>query len=129
MTLIEASRCFRISLEKLTWYEENGLIVYETLVNEVPDYTEDELRKVGIIHDLMKAGMDADVLRKYLQLLRQKACNKDEQIRLLRKQRCRLLEEIHCKQQSLDALDYMIDAIRRDANPEIWKDEDRRYLV
>ena len=129
MTLTEASRCFRISLEKLTWYEENGLIVYETLVNDVPDYTEEELRKVGVIHALMTAGMEVDVLRKYLQLLRQRDGNKDEQIRLLRKQRCRLLEEIHCKQQSLDVLDYMIDEIRREANPEVRKDKDRRYSL
>lgn len=129
MTLTEASRCFRISLEKLTWYEENGLIVYETLVNDVPDYTEDELRKVGVIHALMTAGMEVDVLRKYLQLLRQRDGNKGERIRLLRKQRCRLLEEIHCKQQSLDALDYMIDEIRREANPEVRKDKDRRYSL
>lgn len=113
MTLKEASERFRISIEKLNYYEENGLIVYETLVNDVPDYTEDELRKVGVIHALLTAGMDVNMLRKYLQLLRKKVGSKDEQIRILRKQRCELLDEIHCKQQSLDELDYMIDEIKK----------------
>ena len=113
MTLKEASERFRISIEKLNYYEENGLIVCETLVNDVPDYTENELRKVGIIHALTTAGMDVNVLRKYLQLLRKKVGSKDEQIRILRKQRYEVLDEIHCKQQSLDELDYMIDEIRK----------------
>lgn len=97
MTLKEASERFRISIEKLNYYEENGLIVYETLVNDMPDYTEDELRKVGIIHALLTAGMDINMLRKYLQLLCKKVGSKDEQIKILRKQRCELLDEIHCK--------------------------------
>lgn len=113
MTLKEASERFRISIEKLNYYEENGLIVYETLVNDVPDYTEDELRKVGVIHALLTAGMDVNMLQKYLQLLRKKAGSKDEQIRILRKRRCELLEEIHGKQQSLDELDYMIEEIKK----------------
>lgn len=113
MTLIEASKRFQISIEKLTYYEENGLIVCGAFVNDVPDYTEDELHKVGIIHSLLKGGMDVDTLRRYLQLLRRKTESKDEQIRILRKQRYQLLDEIHCKQQSLDELDYMIDAVRK----------------
>lgn len=114
MTLEEASERFRIGIEKLNDYAENGLIVHEALVNAVPDYTEDELRKVGVIHALLTAGMDVNTLRKYLQLRRQKGQSKDEQIRLLRKQRCELLEEIHSKQQCLDELDYMIDATRKE---------------
>ena len=61
MTLKEASKRFGISLEKLNAYEKYGLIVHETLVNDVPDYTEDELRKVGVIHVLMTAGMDIHI--------------------------------------------------------------------
>ena len=91
MTLIEASKRFQISI----------------------DYTEDELHKVGIIHSLLKAGMDITLLRRYLQLLCRKMENKDEQVRILRKQRYQLLEEIHRKQQSLDELDYMIEEIRK----------------
>lgn len=113
MTLKEASERFCISIERLTYYEGNGLIMYETLVNDVPDYTEEELHKVSMIHDLLEAGMGMDILQKYLQLLRKKTADKTEQIRILRKQRCELMEEIHHKQQCLDRLDYMVDEIRK----------------
>ena len=113
MTLIEASKRFNISIDKLKFYEENQLITCETFVNGVPDYTEDELHKAGVIHALLKAGMDVTALRKYLKLLHGKIENKEEQIRILRKQRYQLLDEIHCKQQCLDELDYMIDEIRK----------------
>lgn len=113
MTLEEAGERFCISMEKLTCYEENRLIMYETLVDGVPDYTEEEIHKVSIIHDLLEAGMGVEVLQRYLQLLREKTANKAEQIRIVRKQRCELMEVIHRKQQCLDRLDYMVDEIRK----------------
>lgn len=51
-------------MERLTYYGENGLIMYETLMDGIPDYTGEELYKASIIHDLLDAGMD--VLQKYL---------------------------------------------------------------
>lgn len=113
MTLKEASERFCISMEKLTYYEENRLIMYETLVDGIPDYTEEELHKVSIIHDLLEAGMGVEVLQGYLQLLFKNTTNKAEQIRIIRKQRCELMEEIHRKQQCLDRLDYMVDEIKK----------------
>lgn len=113
MTLKEASERFCISVEKLTYYEENRLIMYEALADGVPDYTEEELRKVSIIHDLLEAGMEVDAVQEYLQLLHQKNEDKTEQIRVLRKQRYALMEEIHHKQQCLDRLDYMVNEIRK----------------
>lgn len=86
--------------------------MYKTLVDGIPDYTEKELHKVSVIHDLLEAGMDVNVLQKYL-LLRKETAGKTEQIRILRKQRCELMEEIHRKQQCLDRLDYMVDEIRK----------------
>lgn len=53
------------------------------------------------------------MLKKYLSLLENKTGSKEEQIKILRKQRFKLLEDIHEKQQSLDELDYMIDEIKR----------------
>lgn len=38
---------------------------------------------------------------------------KEEQIRIIRKSRAQLLDEIHSKQQLLDQLDYMIHEIRK----------------
>ena len=115
MTLREASERFCISMEKLNYYEKNRLLRYEKLVEGIPDYTEDELHKSGVIHALLEAGMDMNALGKYMEPLHGKTENKEEQIRILRKQRYRLLEEIRCKQKSLDELDYMIDRIKKEA--------------
>lgn len=114
MTLQEAAIRFQINIEKLDFYEKNGLLECRKLIDGIPDYTEDELRRVGLIHSLQKAGFDIDSLRKYFALPAQDDADKKEKIRLLRKQRCQLLDEIHGKQQSLDELDYMIEKIRKE---------------
>ena len=44
---------------------------------------------------------------------------KEEQIRILRKNRLQLLDEIHSKQQLLDQLDYMIHEIKKDSEVSI----------
>ena len=54
-----------------------------------------------------------EALKRYLRLLDDKTVSKEEQIRILRKQRYRLLDEIHNKQQILDELDYMIMEIKK----------------
>ncbi len=108
MTLKEASRQFCISMDRLKSYEENGLILCERLVDGIPDYTEEELGKAGLIHSLLESGMEMEVLQKFMCLLREKAESREEQVRILRRQRYRLLDEIHGKQQLLDELDYMI---------------------
>ena len=114
MTLSEASKRFRISTEKLKIYEENNLLEHRTLADGTFDYTETELRQIGLIHSLLKSGMDMAIVKKYLRLLNDKTENKEEQIRILRKQRCKLLDDIHDKQQALDDLDYMIREVQKD---------------
>lgn len=114
MTLQEAAKRFQISIEKLDFYEKNGLLECGQFINGVPDYTEYELRRVGLIHSLLRAGFDMDLLKKYFTLPDHDDVDKKEKIRLLRKQRCQLLDEIHGKQQSIDEIDYMIEKIRKE---------------
>ena len=116
MTLTEASTHFSISIEKLKNYEKNGLLSCKGFVNGMPDYTEQELKKVGIIHSLYKANVDIETIRRYLQLLNGGTDSKTERIQILRRQRCELLEKIHVTQQSLDELDYMIESIRKEVD-------------
>ena len=46
-------------------------------------------------------------------LLNEKEKTREEQIRIIRKVRGRLLEEIHGKQQLLDRLDYMLHEMKK----------------
>lgn len=59
------------------------------------------------IYTLSKAGLNKEQIEEI------SSCNdKEIQIRLLRKYRCQLLEEIHGKQQTLDKIDYMVSKLR-----------------
>lgn len=113
MTLNEASKRFHISMEKLKSYEENGLLEHQVLDDGTFDYTETELQKTGLIHSLLKSGMEMQILKKYLRLLREQTERPEERIRILRKQRYKLLDDIHDKQQALDELDYMIQETKK----------------
>lgn len=116
MTLNEAGKRFHISIDTLKAYEENGLLQSQVLPDGTLDYTETELCKAGLIHSLLKAGLELNILKKYLKLADMQAenhaANLQEQLRILRKQRYQLLEEIHHKQQSLDEIDFMIHNIK-----------------
>ncbi len=108
MTLNEASERFHIGAETLKEYKTNGLLGHTVSEGEPLEFNEADIRRIGLIGFLQKSGMDRDSLKGYLRLLDGKTESRDEQIRILRKQRCKLLEEIHYKQQILDELDYMI---------------------
>lgn len=58
-------------------------------------------------YSLVKAGLNQE------EIARISGCEEREmQIRMLRKYRYQLLEQIHGKQQSLDAIDYMLCKIK-----------------
>lgn len=51
-------------------------------------------------------------LEEITRLVKEHGKTKEEQIRILRKSRSQLLDEIHSKQQLLDQLDYMIHEVK-----------------
>ena len=93
-------------VKMLQLYEESGLIRTEKTESGETDYPEAELRKAAQLCALQRAGMELEELKKLCDLQRSGCC--EAKIRLLRKCRCRLLEQIHQKQQALDRLDYLI---------------------
>ena len=56
-------------------------------------------------------------LEEITSLVKEYGKTKEEQIRILRKSRSQLLDEIHSKQQLLDQLDYMIHEVRHHKDP------------
>lgn len=113
MTLEEAGKRFAIGIEKLESYEKDGLLSHQTRADGTFDYAESDFGNIGLIHTLLKAGMDVQTLKSYLALSAGDAEEQKNKLRILRKARSRLLEEIHGKQQSLDQIDYIIDQIRK----------------
>ncbi|MCM1333908.1 MAG: MerR family transcriptional regulator [Bacteroides sp.] len=106
MTLSEASEYSHIGEETLREYEESGLLGHDRFGGEALGSTEADLRRIGLIGFLRKAGFEREALKSYLTFVDEG--NTDEQIRMLKKRRYGLLDEIHEKQRLLDELDYMI---------------------
>ena len=93
---------------------QSGLMSHQTQADGTFDYAESDFSNIGLIHTLLKAGMDVPTLKSYLALSAGDAEEQKNKLRILRKARSRLLEEIHGKQQSLDQIDYIIDQIRKE---------------
>ena len=62
---------------------------------------------------LAEAGMDMDSLEKLTALQRQ-GDSEENQIRILRKFRFEMLDDIHKKQQCLDSVDFLIRRIKQE---------------
>ena len=59
------------------------------------------------IYALSKAGISKEQIEEIV-----RCDNQEVQIRMLRKYRYKLLDEIHKKQQSLDEIDYMVSTLK-----------------
>lgn len=106
MTLKEVSIRFCMDFDKLSGYEESGLLTHATLADGTVDYSEADVRWIGFINKLIKSGMTADEVKGYHD------ADKNGQLRILRRRRCVLLDEIHLKQQTLDGLDFIIQEVK-----------------
>lgn len=113
MTAEEVSKTYHISVDKIRYYEENGLLEHSVLPDGKIEYTEAQIHCAGMIHSLLEAGMDMEKIKAFMKLFYENKRDKSGQIQILRKQRFLLLDEIHKKQQSLDELDYMIDELKK----------------
>ncbi len=114
MTPNNAIEQLHINADKLREFEENGLLKHITFSEDQSDHPDQFIHRICLINFLIKSGMDTDSLKSYLHLLDERTDNQDEQLRMLRELRCKLLEEIHDKQQMLDELDYMIRETKKD---------------
>lgn len=108
MTKEQASEHFGIALNKLQLYESRGLFDCHKQVDGRINYSEELMDYVGMINVLVEAGAEMETLREFMQKLMLSTITKQEKLRYLRKQRKKLLENIHSKQKLLDQLDYII---------------------
>lgn len=108
MTIDETSAACGISKEKLEHYIELGLLVTE-------DDLESSLRRLCAISTLVKAGMTPEKIAANPVLLDESAGTLEERVRIMKKERFRLLDDIHARQQSLDCLDCIIRELKKAA--------------
>ena len=98
MKLQEAVKQFGMSSQTLHAYEEAGLL----RVGARQEYLDEDIARLGLIDTLVTAGFSLCEIKQYIGLPEQ------EQISVLRRQRQKLLGDIHVKQQTLDSIDYII---------------------
>lgn len=111
----KVSEQLHIGADKLKEYEANGLLGDTAKPDRTSDNSDRLIQRICLINFLLDSGMEMKELKAYLHLLDEKTENREEQIRMLRKRRCSLLEEIHIKQQILDKPDYMIRETKKDS--------------
>lgn len=99
MKLCESCGRYRIDPEKLSRYARLGLLD--------PDEpcSAECLEQFCLINCLFEAGVEPRRIKLILE------SGSGERLRLLRLERCRLLEELHSAQSSLDSLDYLIHGL------------------
>lgn len=78
------------------------------IINPEDELTDEIIKKLGLVMSMERMGIDLDTIRNYLSLLTEKEKNKIELIRILRKQRHRMMDELHEKQKNVDQVDYML---------------------
>lgn len=105
MTLEELGNRIHIEVKELEQYKSQGLLIPEEVHNE------EELEQFQLLDSLARLGLGIGELRQMRELMKGKE-SEESQLRLLKKWRFQMLDEIHGKQQSLDRLDYVICKIR-----------------
>ncbi|MDO5336326.1 MAG: MerR family transcriptional regulator [Eubacteriales bacterium] len=107
MTLTEAEKAFGISMDTLKKYISSGFIRQSDTNCGASEYRNEDFDRLGLVSILLEAGFSTKEIRRYLELS-EHAGTDEEQIRMLRKQRGCLLDDIHKKQKTLDRLDFMV---------------------
>lgn len=107
MTLNDAAKKFDLPLETLKKYISFGLIRENSNTDGTVQYKDSDFERLGLVDTLIRSGFTLEETKKYLLLTEDMGAD-EEQIRMLKKQRRSLLNDIHKKQQLLDNLDYMI---------------------
>lgn len=107
MKIVEAEKKFNLPKEVLEQYISFGFIrpIEEKAASN--EYRDGDFARLGLIDTLVSAGFTPDETKRFLTLT-EKAGTDEQQIRMLRKRRRTLLDDIHKKQQLLDNLDFMI---------------------
>ena len=109
MTIAEVSKKYDISADTLRYYEKIGLIKnVPRNKSGIRDYDENALKRIEFIKCMRSAGVEIEILIKYMNLLEQGKKTVLERKNLLSEQKNKLLEKQKSISSTLDRLDYKI---------------------
>lgn len=108
MTIQQAGAQYGVPIDKLRYYEEQGLFDCHKQPDGSIDYNDQLMSHIGLINVLVEAGATPAALRGFMRQVMQGTLTKGDELLFLRRQRQQLLSHIHTKQKALDRLDYLI---------------------
>lgn len=115
----EVSERFDVAMTTLRYYEQVGLFDDVKRINGVREYEDKDIERLSMILTLRNSGLSLESISQYIEMM--KNGMKLPRIHMLKKERQRLLHEIHLQQKNLDSLDRIIYQLKRDE--DIRKEE------
>ncbi|WP_041139969.1 MerR family transcriptional regulator [Beduini massiliensis] len=111
MKISEVSKNFGIPMSTLRYYERSGLFDNVKRINGIREYSDEDIHRLSLIITLKNAGFTLSAISNYLDL---PVYGKQEKIKLLEKERTRLLESVHDGQKNIDSIDYLIYMLEKE---------------
>ena len=110
MMIAEVSKRYELSQDTLRYYERIGLIPnVNRNKSGIRDYTDEDCKWIEFVKCMRNAGLQIEVLTKYLDLFQQGDSTHEERKGLLVKQRDKLARKIDEMQETLERLNYKIE--------------------
>ncbi|QIK69114.1 MerR family transcriptional regulator [Erysipelothrix sp. HDW6C] len=110
MKIAEVSELVGLSTDTLRYYEKIDLISTVKKINGQRDYSEADVARITFVRNLRNAGMSIASLKRYLQLVYQGDATSQERKEILIEERNRILEATIALIDTVDLLNYKIDA-------------------
>ena len=109
MTIAEVGKKYDITPDTLRYYERIGLISdVPRTKNGIRDYDEKSCKRIEFIKCMRNAGVEIDILSKYISLIEKGKSTVEERKKLLEDQREKLLVKQKTINETLDRLNYKI---------------------
>mgnify|MGYP003620544093 CR=1 FL=1 len=110
MMIAEVSKKYELTQDTLRYYERIGLIPnVNRNKSGIRDYTDEDCKWIEFVKCMRNAGLQIEVLTKYLDLFQQGNSTHNERKGLLVKQRDLLAKKIGEMQETLERLNYKIE--------------------
>ena len=109
MTIAEVGKKYDITPDTLRYYERIGLISdVPRTKNGIRDYDEKSCKRIEFLKCMRNAGVEIDILSKYISLIETGKSTVEERKKLLEDQREKLLAKQKTINETLDRLNYKI---------------------
>lgn len=110
MTIAEVSKKYELTADTLRYYEKIGLLSnIPRKKNGIRDYDEKSCRKIEFIKCMRNAGVEIEILIKYMTLFEKGKSTVEARKQLLEEQREKLLKKQKNINETIDKLNYKIE--------------------